>query len=163
MRLPSAETVTKVWVLGGFVVTVLYDLWPALTPARGDTISELFNRKVTPNPFLMLAAGILLAHLLIPAGDGLADRVLAARSAVKVLLGTIAAIWNFFNAFKTWNVDVLLSRTAVIAGIAVSIVTIMYVSEGYKLRKARRRMAEAEANGLLERIDRGFGEARDDE
>jgi hypothetical protein len=81
---------------------------------------------------------------------------------VKVVLGTIAAIWNFFNAFNKWNVDVLLSRTAVVAGIAVSIMTIIYVNEGRKLRKARRRIAEAEASGLLERIDKGFGEHGDD-
>lgn len=92
---------------------------------------------------------------------------------MKVIAGSLAAGWNFLAAFTTWNVDSVLSRLAVLAGIIVSVVTVMYVWEGRQLRRMKREQARAEraaaeaeakaSNRLLERIDSGFGEVDGDE
>jgi hypothetical protein len=64
---PSTTTMTQVLLLVNFVALCIYDLPMALNDKPGDTISEQFSRRVTPNPFLMFVCGLIIGHLLLRA------------------------------------------------------------------------------------------------
>lgn len=62
----SVRRVTRLAILTTVVALAVWDVIPALTEARGDTISEFIADRSAAHPTIPLGAGVLMGHFFWP-------------------------------------------------------------------------------------------------
>jgi len=62
------KKITTAVIVGTILAVSAYDVWPAMTKKKGDTISEVLLAAAKERPIIAAVWGVLTGHLFWPQG-----------------------------------------------------------------------------------------------